>query len=126
MSTYCLFKTRLDPYGDHFFTCKQFPKTSIHNRMRDLLYSIISQISLHANLTASNTDTTFEPTGLLPFFPTLRPANISLQTIAGSFHYPISNLLIDLTILPMPHDLSRTDDSYKHSVVRLQEKHENG
>jgi hypothetical protein len=122
--TTCTCHSAIDPYGDHFFSCKSLSKTSIHNRMRDSLYYITSHLSPLANITNTATDVSLEPTGLLPTFPTIRPADISLHIVPGSLHSPTSKLLIDVTILPMPHVVT-TNDSYLTSVIGLHEKHEN-
>ena len=62
----------------------------MHNRMRDTLYVLLSQLAPHTQLTTSIHDTALEPNGLLPSYPTLRPADIALQITAGTLSTFIS------------------------------------
>jgi hypothetical protein len=78
-----------------------------------------------AGLTASSSDIALEPTGLIPSFPTIRPTDISLQLIPGCRKTTSSQLLIDVTFLPMIHVDPQMHDSLTTPVVHLHIKHEN-
>jgi len=40
----CICGTPVDKYGDHYLTCRSVSKTDLHNRMRDALYAVTSNI----------------------------------------------------------------------------------
>jgi hypothetical protein len=98
----------------------------MHNRLRDSFYLILSHLAPYAKYTTTTADVALEPTGLIPSFPTLRPADVALRLIPGSIHAPLSHLLLDVTIIPMPSfKPTLTNDSYLLPVIRHHEYFEN-
>ena len=75
----CTCGKTIDIYGDHFFHCKKHSKTSMHNHMRDCIHFITSALGPLANFTPSSSCYKKEESDLLPSFPSLRPADISIH-----------------------------------------------
>jgi hypothetical protein len=93
----------MDKYGDHLFKCIRHAKTSMHNRIRDSLFLVLRNISPYAALTQSRHDTAREPSGMLPNFPSLRPADIAVKLADDSHDF----LLLDVTMIPFPSPIDR-------------------
>jgi hypothetical protein len=73
----------------------------MHNRVRDSVYRILSQLGQYAKLTAVPSDVARESTTLLPTFPLLCLADVAMRLIPGSIP-GMSHILIDMTATPMP------------------------
>ena len=76
--TPCRFCTPLDPYGDHLFQCR-FSKKILSDNIRDALYTVCTHLAPMADFVHSTHSVTCEPLGLVPEFPTKRPANVALH-----------------------------------------------
>ena len=76
----CTCGSPLDIYGDHLFHCKKHSKTSMHNHMRDSIHYITSALGPLAAFMPSSSCCNKEETDLLPSFPSLRPADISIHS----------------------------------------------
>jgi hypothetical protein len=124
----CLCGRPIDQYGDHFFSCLRFSKLLLHNRIRDTFFQVFKSLAPLADLTISKADVALEPTGLLPAYPTLRPADVALRLIPGAVPGHISHLLFDVTSIPMPSSTpsAAIDDPFLASVVKHHEVYENG
>jgi hypothetical protein len=75
----CKCGTTLDPYGDHIFSCLRISKAKAHNKIRDCFFLILKEIAPIAKLTRTSHCIGVEPKGLLPNFPTNRPADVALK-----------------------------------------------
>jgi hypothetical protein len=93
----------MDKYGDHLFNCIKHAKTSMHNRIQDSLFLVLRNICPYAALTQIRHDTAREPSGMLPNFPFLRPADIAVKLADDSHDF----LLLDVTTIPFPSQISR-------------------
>jgi hypothetical protein len=124
----CLCGRPIDPYGDHFFSCLRFSKLLLHNRVRDIFFQVLKNLAPLADLTCSKADVAREPPGLLPDYPTLRPADVALRLIPGAVPGHITHLLLDFTSIPMPSSTpsAASDDPFLSSVVKHHEVYENG
>jgi len=119
----CRCKTRIDVFGDHFFGCKFHSKTPIHNRIRDCLHLLCSEIGPHAGLTSSRSDVVTEPVNMVSGHPTSRPADVSitlLPTYAVPPLIPFAKAAIDVTITGslQPAVTGGDSHSYTGSVTR--------
>jgi hypothetical protein len=86
--THCGCRKPIDQFGDHFLTCQRFhPKTRIHNKVRDSLALILSEIGPHSGFIRSKADVTREPTNLIPAYPTSRPADVCI-TLSPTYVSP--------------------------------------
>lgn len=102
----CRSHPKLDPYGDHLFSCTMASKTPIHNYMRDTMYHILTKLGPLAKLVRTPTDIQLEPPHLLPHLPTLRPADIGLYLLPDpKYHHNETTepcAAIDITFTPVP------------------------
>ena len=116
-----------DIYGDHTFQCSKNHKTQLHDRVRDSLYVVLSHLSTYAHLSATDASVVLEPSGLLPQYPTLRPADIAVRPNPGILKSHTTCLLFDVTAIQMPSSSSRSvsSDPKLSIVVRAHEKAEN-
>ena len=111
----------IDIYGDHYLSCNQHSKTTMHDRFRDAVAVVFSHLATNASLIGSYADVTCEPTGLLPSLPLQRPADICVHLSPGMLS-SWSHLLVDVTSIPF-YD-SRHDPN-PSPVERLHECAEN-
>lgn len=114
----CQCGSAIDVFGDHYFACQRYhPKTHAHNRIRDGLHLLLSEIGPTAGLTCSPSDVTIEPTNLAHASPTSRPADVCIELspyYATPPHSPFSRAAIDVTIVgPIP---TPTDGDTTHTV----------
>jgi hypothetical protein len=76
----CKCKRWLDIFGDHYFDCHGvYPKTGLHNRIRDGLFHILQDIAMHTSVLAGPQDVLHEPTNVAPSFPSVRPGDIVIR-----------------------------------------------
>ena len=113
----------LDPFGDHFFTCRKHPKSTLSNKIRDTLHTVLHTLGALAGFCRNNTDIQCEPAAILPHHPTKRPADIGFSPLSPASpsdpsitsRYialdvtipapPASALALLPTQLPSPHPL---------------------
>jgi Reverse transcriptase (RNA-dependent DNA polymerase) len=130
LHSHCSCGSMMDDYGDHFYSCLKRSKTVLHNRIRDSFYFVCAQLAPYAAFTSSEADVACEPTGLLPEHPSLRPADVAFRLLPSALASPVSHLLLDFTLIPMPpllsHLPSDAADPLLFSVVRHHEVFENG
>jgi hypothetical protein len=95
----------LDVYGDHLFACHRLSKSRAHNKIRDCLFYILKEIAPLANLIRTPHCVGIETKGLLPQFPTHRPADVALKLhphYADRLHpSPLTLAAIDCTLIPL-------------------------
>ena len=109
---FCASHPRLDPYGDHLFSCQKHHKTKLSNKLRDAVYFLAQDLAPRAEWTRTSSDVHLEPTNLLPHHPrNIRPADIGL-----ALHPPLPDnrfryLAIDITIPPSHPHLPPTEPS---------------
>jgi hypothetical protein len=121
----------VDIHCDHFFSCTKCSKTNLHNRIRDSMFLVLSHLAPLAHIASTSADVSCETSGLVPAFPTIRPADVAIRLIPGALSQPISHLLLDVTILPTPPTsslyppLAVSDDPFLTSVVQHHELGEN-
>ena len=65
VSLSCACGRTMDPFGDHCFHCRSHPKTTLSNKVRDGLASLLSSLLREVNLIATNASVTTEPTGIV-------------------------------------------------------------
>jgi hypothetical protein len=111
-----------------FSLCPRSSKTNLHNRVPDSWYLMLSHIASLAQLASTSTDIACEPSGLVPQFPSIRPAAVAIRLLPGALPEPVSHLLLDFTIIPTPPSiihptLAALDDLFLTSVVQ---HHEHG
>ena len=94
-------KRQMDPFGDHFFTCR-FSKTGAHNHIRDSLFALLRVLAPLSDVVASAADVLLEPAALLPAQPTRKPADIALFLRKNLRNTPCDTLAIDVTVSPVP------------------------
>jgi hypothetical protein len=95
----------LDPYGDHFFSCRKHPKSTLSNACRDTIHTILATTAPLAGLCSSPYDVSIETPALLPTHPTKRPADVCITlshspqiTVPSTF----TRIAIDVTICKSP------------------------
>jgi hypothetical protein len=120
----------IDIYGDHLFSCPRSSKTNLHNRLRDSWFLVLSHTAPLAQLASTSADIACEPSGLVPQFPSIRPADVAIRLIPGALPEPVSHLLLDFTVIPTPPSiihptLAALDDPFLTSVVQHHEHGEN-
>jgi hypothetical protein len=120
----------IDIYGDHLFSSPRSSKTNLHNRVRDSWYLMLSHIAPLAQLASTSADIACEPSGLVPQFRSIRPADVAIRLFPGALPKPVSHLLLDFTIIPAPPStlhptLAALDDPFLTSVVQHHEHGEN-
>jgi hypothetical protein len=111
----------IDLYGDHFYRCTKLHKTRLHHRLRDTVALITSHLAPTAGLTNSASEVILEPTGTLPQFPSLRPADVCIH-LSPSCGLNTSHLFVDVTHNALP---SRWTDPNPPPVAIQHEKAEN-
>jgi len=118
----------IDIYGDHVFACPKHSKSALHNRIRDAFFYVLRHLAPYANMVTADVDVACEPTSLLPTFPTIRPADVALRLVPGTFPFSVSHLLLDFTSTPMPSSTppAASSDPYLSLVTEHHEVYENG
>ena len=69
----------VDIYGDHFFQCRKCSKTALHDKIRDALYSVFTNLANLTGMVYSKTDVHHEPKGLIAHLSGRRPADVGLR-----------------------------------------------
>ena len=96
----------LDPFGDHFFTCRKHPKSTLSNKIGDTLHTVLHTLGALAGFCRNNTDVQCEPTTILPHHPTKKPADIGFPPLspASPSDPAITSryIALDVTIPPPP------------------------
>ena len=115
---------KIDKYGDHFFSCKSNNKIKLHNQVRDSIHFISSKLGTHANMIPNESACKLETAGLLPSFPSIRPGDVTLNTIqyksnnSTDFIEPIT--AIDCTITDnMPNKMKSPSNLEEAELNRL-------
>jgi hypothetical protein len=105
----CPFCPKLcDQHGDHLFSCgfsKRF-KPTLHNHIRDTLFTILQQIAPLANLVRTKHDVQREPTQRIPDQPTRRPLDVSIDLLTPT-NAAATTVGIDITIPHISSHLSK-------------------
>ena len=91
---------------------------------------MLSPIAPLAQLASTSADIACEASGLVPQFPTIRPADVAIRLLPGALPEPVSHLLLDFTIISTPPStlhptLAALDDPFLTSVVQHHEHGEN-
>ena len=129
VSLSCACGRTMDPFGDHCFHCRSHPKTTLSNKVRDGLASLLSSLLREVNLIATNASVTTEPTGIVRALPSLRPFDICIHfdhvLDNSAWRTPLSRLGFDVTITPPCHpplsNTSLTAAQPNQKKLRLQE-----
>jgi hypothetical protein len=119
----------MDPFGDHCFHCRQHNKTTLSNKIRDGLASILSSLLREVNLIATNASISTEPTSIIDSLPGLRPFDICVHfdhvLDNSAWRTPLSCLGFDVTVTPPSHPpLPNTSSAAAHlnpTKLRLRE-----
>jgi hypothetical protein len=118
----CKCKKWLDIFGDHYFDCHtHYPKTALHNRVRDGFYHVFCDIAMHTPNMESEKDVHHEPTNVAPSFPTVRPGDVVLQL----HNHKRQACAIDFSMVGTPEgatNVTKQRKKYlqKHTVRELQ------
>ena len=93
----------VDEFGDHFFICPHHSKISLHNRIRDTIYTIAQNIGAPANFIQEKQSCLKEESRILPSYPLVRPGDITLHPHKRNHNYTTNYkermIVIDCTIL---------------------------
>ena len=107
LSISCKCGKPVDPYGDHFFHCRNYHKAATHNAIRNCLFSLLKTIAPLAQACRCPQDVLLEPPNLVPSFSATnsRPADVAIHLIPNHFaslpaHH--TTLCLDVTITPSP------------------------
>jgi hypothetical protein len=97
-----------DLYGDHLFSCgfSKKCKPSLHNHIRDTVYTILSLLAPLAGLARTTNDIQREPKNRLPEFPQRRPLDVVLDLVTPTNAGAIS-IGVDVTIPHVSSSLSK-------------------
>jgi hypothetical protein len=113
----------LDIFGDHYFDChKHFPKTGLHNRIRDGFYHVFCDIAMHTSHLRGPQDLLHEPTNVAPRFPMVRPGDVVLRLHK---HKILHACAIDFSMVATPKGATnatqqRKEQIRKHTVRELE------
>jgi hypothetical protein len=113
----------LDIFGDHYFDChRHFPKTGLHNRVRDGFYHILGDIAMHTPHMHGAQDVLHEPTNVAPDYPTVRPGDVVLRLHE---HKHLQACAIDFSMVATPKGADnahkqRTNQIRMHTVRELE------
>ena len=114
----CLCGAALDPYGDHFFSCRRFSKAAAHNKIRDGLFLCVSQLGPIAEFIHTHSDVLLEPHHLLAQHPTSRPADVGLflhPSYPSCTGAPFRFAALDVTITPSLPSTTHLADTYNYA-----------
>lgn len=118
----CPFCTKTcDCHGDHLFSCgfsKRF-KPTLHNHIRDTLFTILQQLAPLANLVRTKHDIQREPSQRIPDQPTRRPLDVSIDLLTPT-HAAAITIGIDVTI---PHVSSALAKKSHPSIPLIMRTH---
>ena len=124
----CFCGQRIDPDGDHFFSCGDFKKSKCSNDMRDTTWKVMQRICPTAQFCRSKDDVDREKLGLVKDAPTKRPFDwsftvnsVTSSRLRGSC--PLSEIGVDVTVVgpTCPSDLLKNADIEDNSALLLQE-----
>ena len=116
VDTICACGRTVDKFGDHLFHCTNLPKTSLHNRLRDNIYHILTFLAPLSDLVDSDRVIRIEESGLLPAYPKLRPADVVLKINQTSIP-AYSHLLMDIkTVQCTPKESFVTEKLTRQSI----------
>ena len=117
----CVCGTHVDKYGDHYLTCRSVSKTDLHNRMRDALYSISSNICPIIS-PISHSDVHLETPHLIDQAPLMRPGDVVIKHPVSTNTAPHSLTMIDITIIP-PTSTNNTFPTFLASKKAIIDHH---
>ena len=95
----CVCGASIDKYGDHYMTCRSVSKIDIHNRMRDAMYSITSQVCPIISDIAP-ADVHLETPHLIDQAPLMRPGDVVIKHPVSTADDPHALTMLDITIIP--------------------------
>jgi len=110
----CLCGSTIDKYGDHYLTCRSVSKIDLHNRMRDAVYSITSQICPIISDVTSR-DIHLETPHLIDQAPLMRPGDVVIKHPISTAADPHSLSMVDITIIPPP-TVNTTPASFEEAM----------
>jgi hypothetical protein len=108
-----------DLYGDHLFSCgfsKKF-KPSLHNHIRDTVFTIIQLLAPLANLVRTKHDVQLEPSQQIPNFPSRRPLDVSVDLLTPT-PAAATTIGIDVTIPHVFSNLAKKSYPYIPTILR--------
>ena len=118
----CTCGRHIDKYGDHFFTCKNHPKTTLHHRMRDSLYTICKTIMpLITDTTSDNIH--LELPNIFDKASQLRPGDIVIKHPINSSTEAHNTTLIDVTLIP-PYKAHQTEQTFNETTETMKKHHQ--
>jgi hypothetical protein len=112
----CVCGTTIDSKGTHVFNCKKVSKWGCHNRIRDGLVPILTNILKTSQVIHPSSTLTTEPTGIIPNIPNCRPFDISFRPDSNPAVYdrtpcPFTEIGFDVTITPSKSHLSSSSST---------------
>jgi hypothetical protein len=107
----CICGAAIDPKGHHVFNCKKVSKWGCHNRIRDGLVPILTNILKTAQVIHPSSCLTTEAKNIIPTIPNCRPFDISFRPDSNPAVYdrapcPFSEIGFDVTVTPSKSHLS--------------------
>ena len=99
----CPAAPKLDPEGDHFFSCAAAHKTALSNTIRDAVFDVLQHLAPQAGIVEDHRDVHIEPPGLAPQHSrNIRPADVGLLLRQPHKNEPFQYVALDVTIPPPP------------------------
>ena len=114
----CSSNKRLDPTGDHLYSCSAASKTPLSNAIRDTLFDVLKQVAPAARTVESVHDVHVEPPGLAPgHHRNIRPADVGLLLRQPHKNRHFQYLALDITIPPPQQPQAILDPSDHEKIA---------